>query len=320
MEKKFSLGLMLIVFLLLTEFVQADSNYMSSYEKIQWGMRGEDTFYCIDICDENWNIYDGFQALECRENFYSWFPKQFVNNLGIPDEAMKGFVFHWRVWSSSGYGGEGFEGRVVVGGEICNNAEYISTSDLIQWGCRNSDTFYCIDIFDGEWNMLYQAISCGEGLHSYSPQELDLRSGTYHWKVWSPSGYGGEGFDGQINISTADTDVSAIVGNWRVTVTVDARGCDEGMYTYTHVMAVNQNGNGFSITGQDGDGDAYVLRGSINNNIATVSGEYSDDVGTTSVNASLKMTGNTFNGTAFWTWTNGYFYCSGSDEMEGSKL
>jgi len=37
-------------------------NYQSTYELVQWDSRETDSFYCIDICDENWNIYDGFQA------------------------------------------------------------------------------------------------------------------------------------------------------------------------------------------------------------------------------------------------------------------
>lgn len=179
--------------------VYADSNYISSYERIQWGTRGNDTFYCLDICDENWNVYPGLQALECGEGLHSWSPKQFLNELGVSDEDVVGLTFNWRVWSPNGYGGEGFEGQVIVSKEqpLCQGADYLSTYESIQWGCRGSDTFYCVDIFDSNWNMFYQAITCGEGLHSYSPKELDFLSGTYYWKVWSQSGYGENGFWGQ---------------------------------------------------------------------------------------------------------------------------
>ncbi|MEA1973582.1 MAG: hypothetical protein U9N34_09900 [Candidatus Cloacimonadota bacterium] len=87
--------------------------YQSTYEMVEWGNRGDDTFYCIDICDQNWNIFEGFQALECGENFHSWSPKQFLNDLGIYDGTIAGFTFNWRVWSPGGYGGNGFEGTVI---------------------------------------------------------------------------------------------------------------------------------------------------------------------------------------------------------------
>ena len=95
-----------------TESVQT---YQSQYELVQWNTRDNDTFYCIDICDENWNVYDGLRALVCGDGLYSWSPKNYINNvLNIPDSALSGFKFNWRVWSSNGYGGEGFQGTVVV--------------------------------------------------------------------------------------------------------------------------------------------------------------------------------------------------------------
>ncbi|MBF0235684.1 MAG: hypothetical protein HQK65_22015, partial [Desulfamplus sp.] len=161
--KKTILSILFILLLTSTGNVYASSSYMSSYSNIQWGNRGEDTFYCIDICDENWNIYLGFQALKCGEDLYSWSPKDYINNiLGVPDSALLGFKFNWRIWSNSGYGGEGFEGQVIVGEESsCKGSEYLSTEQSIQWSCRGNDTFYCIDIFDSKWNMLHQAATCG---------------------------------------------------------------------------------------------------------------------------------------------------------------
>ncbi len=161
------------------------SAYESTYKTIQWNQRGNDSFYCLDICDEQWNIYSGFQAIYCGENFYSWSPQQYFDELNNTPEVLSSGKFNWRVWSPSGYGGDGFEGSVTIG---CQSKNFISTQTQIQWGCRNEDTFYCIDIFDSSWNMIYQAADCGDGLHSFSPvSALDLTSGTYHWKVWSPS-------------------------------------------------------------------------------------------------------------------------------------
>lgn len=88
--------------------------YQSTYNLVQWENRGVDTKYCIDICDENFNIFPGLQALQCGEGFHSWSPKDYINNtLGIHDGLLTGFKFNWRIWSDSGYGGEGFEGSVI---------------------------------------------------------------------------------------------------------------------------------------------------------------------------------------------------------------
>jgi len=96
---------------------QPDNPYQSTYQLVRWGTRGDDTFYCIDLCDENWDIYTGFQGLQCGEGFYSWSPENFINNLiellGSHSSDFSGFKFNWRVWSAGGYGGEGFEGTVT---------------------------------------------------------------------------------------------------------------------------------------------------------------------------------------------------------------
>lgn len=88
------------------------SVYQSTYSLIRWTQRGTDTDYCIDICDKDWNIYPDLQAIQCGK-LRTWSPKNFLNNLGIPDGTAKGFKFYWRVWSPNGYGGSGFEGSVV---------------------------------------------------------------------------------------------------------------------------------------------------------------------------------------------------------------
>lgn len=89
------------------------SGYQSLYKNITWAMRGSDNYYCVDICDENWNIYDGLRGLQCSMS-RSWSPKNYINRvLGVQDGVIKGFKFNWRVWSPSGYGGEGYEGTVT---------------------------------------------------------------------------------------------------------------------------------------------------------------------------------------------------------------
>lgn len=89
------------------------AGYQSMYKNITWAMRGNDNYYCVDICDENWNVYEGLRGLQCSMS-RSWSPKNYINRvLGVQDGVIKGFKFNWRVWSPSGYGGEGYEGTVT---------------------------------------------------------------------------------------------------------------------------------------------------------------------------------------------------------------
>ena len=174
--------------------------YQSTYGNIQWGCRGVDTFYCIDIFDGNWNMLD--QAIACGNNLHSYSPINLNPSYGN---------YNWKVWSPNGYGGDGFEGSFSV--NRCVSLPYQSTYENIQWECRGIDTFYCIDIFDSNWNMLYQAVACGDELHSYSPINLNLPYGNYNWKVWSPNGYGGDGFEGSFFVSNDAVKTNSVMYN-----------------------------------------------------------------------------------------------------------
>ena len=155
--------------------------YHSSYQEITWGCRNSDTFYCIDIFDAGWNTL--YQAASCGEGLHRFAPE----TLGLFAGE-----YHWKVWSPSApdfWSNLGpFEGGFTVADSgVCAGLPYSSTYESAAWGCRGNDTFYCIDIFDGNWNMLYQAASCGEGLHDFSPASLNLYPGLYRWKAWSAS-------------------------------------------------------------------------------------------------------------------------------------
>lgn len=175
-------------------------SYQSTYENIQWSCRSNDAFYCIDVFDADWNMI--YQAVECGEGLHSFSPK---NNLQLASGT-----YHWKVWSYSGYGEDGFYGDFIVAGGACNGLSYQSTYEDIQWSCRGDDTFYCIDICDENWNIYsgLQALECGENLHSWSPKnyinnvlgipDSALSGFSFNWRVWSPGGYGGEGFEGTV--------------------------------------------------------------------------------------------------------------------------
>jgi hypothetical protein len=91
------------------------ATYESTYELIRWGNRNTDSYYCINILDENWEPSPDHTPIACGEGLHFWSPKSYViNDLKAPDLA-PGVGFTWKVWSPSGYGGEGFEGKVVVG-------------------------------------------------------------------------------------------------------------------------------------------------------------------------------------------------------------
>lgn len=172
---------------------ECDLPYHSDYHYIQWGCRNSDTFYCIDIFDENRNMVH--QAIKCGEGVHSFLPEELSLSPGN---------YHWKVWSQSAenyftFGNDtDFEGSFTVP-ELADYP-YRSDEGFVQWGTRGDDTFYSVDIFDSYWNMLYQAAFSGEGLHSFSPLDLDLPAGTYYWKVWSPGGYGDDGFWGGFHV------------------------------------------------------------------------------------------------------------------------
>jgi len=161
--------------------------YESSYERIAWQQRGNDQYYCLDITDNNWQIYPGFGPLLCGDDLYEFLPQAYVRQATNGQDLPDGFSFRWRVWSPSGYGSEGFEGRIVVGQSACQGATYQSSDQGVQWGCRQQDSYYCIDVMDETGRTIAAPAACGEGLHQFNPADLNLQSGGYQWTVWSPS-------------------------------------------------------------------------------------------------------------------------------------
>ena len=189
----------LALLLMLVGYGMNVSAYESSYDRIQWDKRSNDTFYCIDITDDKFQVNPWLQALFCGEHFYSFSPKDYLNQMQRSNSLAAGTRFGWRVWSPSGYGGHGYEGIVTV--QNCVGQPYLSSSNNLQWGCRGNDSFYCVDILNLQGDFVRQAAMCNEGLHNFSPTSLNLNAGEYHWKVWSPAGYGGDGFEGQFTIA-----------------------------------------------------------------------------------------------------------------------
>jgi hypothetical protein len=98
--------------------------YQSEYSRIRWNESTAFKDYCIDITDEDWRIYPGFQAIKCGRYLFDFSPADYVVNvMKLPKPV--GFRFNWRVWlgnkdaqgnilPGSRYGGAGYEGKVIV--------------------------------------------------------------------------------------------------------------------------------------------------------------------------------------------------------------
>ena len=221
--------------------------YQSTYDLLEWQQRGADSFYCLDILDANGNAYESLRALACGDNLYQFSPKNYVTQtLGQPD-LPDGLVFGWRIWSQSGYGGDGFEGFVTVGGTGCQNRAYQSNPDNLQWSCRGQDTYYCVDVFDAQGAAVQTPAACGEDLHNFNPYNANLAPGDYQWKVWSPSSYAGQGFEGSFKLENLQV----------------ARGLD--LYI-TNCEACHGNDPALGLNGIGRAIDANASRNAINSN------------------------------------------------------
>jgi len=78
---------------------------------------------------------------------------------------------------------------------------------------------------------------------------------------------------------------------------------------------ITQDGNDITVTNQ---GNTYY--GTVNGNQISWSGNMQEDGGTTTINSlSLTITGDTFSGTATWTWTDGETTCSGTTQITGNR-
>jgi hypothetical protein len=247
--------------------------YNSTYNLIQWEARGNDTSYCIDLTDGNWNIYPDFQAIACGEYLYEFSPDAFVQErYNLSAEQLIGLTFYWRVWSASGYGGNGFEGKVTVGDDC--GLPYVSNQIRLRWGCRFQDTHYCLDLFDASWQPIQTPLICGDNLHEYFPanlRELDLPTGTYHWKVWSPHAYNYEGpqrfFEGEFvynadlvgtgNAEFNRQQTERLYGVWKFTYTIISDFSDT--YTLSGISESESVIGDFLISGTDTYGNEDVV-------------------------------------------------------------
>ena len=206
-----------LLIVLVSYTLNAHAASESTYESVQWNKRGNDTFYCFDITDENLKPHPWLAPVICGDNLFRFSPREHLEKM-VRDKATMslpgvGKVFGWKVWSNSGYGGAGYEGIITVPKNCVDDGiSYTSTSELIQWACRGDDGYYTIDILkeDGVTMVKQDAVcqsgkgNCALGLHKFDPRTLGLSPGRYKWKVWSsPSGmWGGKDFEGDFQMSS----------------------------------------------------------------------------------------------------------------------
>jgi len=206
-----------LLIVLVSYTLNAHAASESTYESVQWNKRGNDTFYCFDITDENLKPHPWLAPVICGDNLFRFSPREHLEKMVRDKTTMSlpgvGKVFGWKVWSNSGYGGAGYEGIITVPKNCVDDGiSYTSTSELIQWACRGDDGYYTIDILkeDGVTMVKQDAVcqsgkgNCALGLHKFDPRTLGLSPGRYKWKVWSsPSGmWGGKDFEGDFQMGS----------------------------------------------------------------------------------------------------------------------
>ena len=124
-------------------------------------------------------------------------------------------------------------------------------------------------------------------------------------------GTGGGNGGGDSPIPTC-VDVS---GTWNTTELEDATGCDEGTYTNYNEFTITQSGCNISV-----DAGVYGTHsGTVNGSQITYTGSYPEEGGTTTINVNLTISGNSLNGSATWTWSDGTYSCSGSTQITGTR-
>lgn len=126
-----------------------------------------------------------------------------------------------------------------------------------------------------------------------------------------------DGDGGGTTVQTpTDLEATWVAGTWETTQQV-RNICPDFTEDRTdyETYEITQDGNNITVTNQ---GNTYY--GTVNGNQVSWSGNTQEDGGTTTINSlSLTITGDTFSGTATWTWTDGETTCSGTTQITGNR-
>lgn len=113
----------------------------------------------------------------------------------------------------------------------------------------------------------------------------------------------------------ACTTCSNVAGTWSTTETVHASSCGGGTTTEYNTYTVSQNVCALTVTTS-----GLTFSGQICGNAISWSGSYPENGGTTAItSSSYTLSGNTFTGTANWTWTGTSSSCSGYTDVTATK-
>lgn len=138
-------------------------------------------------------------------------------------------------------------------------------------------------------------------------------SGTYNF-----SSIGDQGsWQGSRSGGSSQTTCTSMAGTWSVIETVADTTCSSTSGDQT-VLTIVQDGCLLSLY----IGSA-TLTGSISGSTASWSGSFSRDGGITTITdatISTSTDGSTMTGTAHWTWSNGESSCSGTTQVNGSRM
>lgn len=128
-------------------------------------------------------------------------------------------------------------------------------------------------------------------------------------------GGGGGGSEPALTSTCAD-----VAGTWTTTEQVNATACGEGTFTEHLTYTITQNGCTITVVPQ---GTNLKFTGNVNGNKMGWSGSYPEEGGTTTINSltvTISADGNSFSGSASWTWSDGRSSCSGTTQSTGTRV
>jgi len=134
--------------------------------------------------------------------------------------------------------------------------------------------------------------------------------------IFTACGGGGGGGGGPVPSSTC-VDVA---GTWTTTEQVNATACGQGTFIEHLTYTITQSGCTITVVPQ---GTNLQFSGNVNGNQMGWSGSYPEEGGTTTINSltvTISADGNSFSGSASWTWSDGRSSCSGTTQSTGTRI
>jgi len=158
---------------------------------------------------------------------------------------------------------------LIVGYALSAQADYKTAYENIEWNKRKNHDYYCIDIIDADFKTplhpWLRALKCGIDLYNFSPKDYiekmrdnKMRDGVlgagekFGWRVYSrvnskpeDSGYGGDGYEGVVEVPKKCSDVGADGKKltYSSTSTLLQWGCRNDNDDYYSIDILNEDGS-----------------------------------------------------------------------------